>query len=34
MSCPRTRRTDQRTLLADDWFSYAVFEAAVAKDRL
>ncbi|KAJ0122145.1 hypothetical protein J7T55_002657 [Diaporthe amygdali] len=34
MCCPRTRRADQRTLLAEDEFSYAVFEAAVARDGL
>ena len=34
MCCPRSRRTDQRTLLAEDEFSYAVFEAAVSKDGL
>ncbi|KAJ4287151.1 Non-reducing polyketide synthase curS2 [Kalmusia sp. IMI 367209] len=34
MCCPRSRRTDQRTLLAEDKFSYDVFEAAVNKDGL
>lgn len=34
MCCPRSRRTDQLTLLAEDEFSYAVFEAAVNKDGL
>lgn len=34
MCCPRTRRADQRTLLEEDEFSYAVFEAAVARDGL
>ncbi|KAK0728742.1 hypothetical protein B0T26DRAFT_768494 [Lasiosphaeria miniovina] len=34
MCCPRTRRADQGTLLAEDEFSYAVFEAAVARDGL
>jgi len=34
MCCPRSRRTDQRTLLAEDEFSYDVFEAAVNKDCL
>lgn len=34
MCCPRTRRADQSTLLAEDEFSYAVFEAAVARDGL
>lgn len=34
MCCPRSRRADQRTLLAEDEFSYAVFEAAVNRDGL
>ena len=34
MCCPRSRQTDQLTLLAEDEFSYAVFEAAVNKDGL
>lgn len=34
MCCPRSRRTDQHALLAEDEFSYAVFEAAVNKDGL
>lgn len=34
MCCPRARRADQRTLLAEDEASYAVFEAAVARDGL
>ncbi|KAI3397077.1 hypothetical protein diail_11219, partial [Diaporthe ilicicola] len=34
MCCPRVRRADQATLLAEDEFSYAVFEAAVARDGL
>jgi iterative type I PKS product template protein len=34
MCCPRTQRTDQAALLAEDEFSYAVFEAAVARDGL
>ncbi|ROV92577.1 hypothetical protein VMCG_08955 [Cytospora schulzeri] len=34
MCCPRSRRTDQSTLLAEDEFSYAVFEAAVNRDGL
>jgi thioesterase domain-containing protein len=34
MCCPRSRQTDQLALLAEDEFSYAVFEAAVNKDGL
>jgi iterative type I PKS product template protein len=34
MCCPRSRQTDQLTLLAEDEFSFAVFEAAVNKDGL
>ncbi|KAK7698842.1 hypothetical protein SLS64_012195 [Diaporthe eres] len=34
MCCPRTRRADQPTLLEEDEFSYAVVEAAVARDGL
>lgn len=34
MCCPRSRRADQSTLLAEDEFSYAVFEAAVSRDGL
>lgn len=34
MCCPRARRADQRTLLAEDEFSYEVFGAAVARDGL
>ena len=34
MCCPRSRQTDQLTLLAEDEFSYAVFEAAISKDGL
>ena len=34
MCCPRSRQTDQLTLLAEDEFSYAVFEAAINKDGL
>lgn len=34
MCCPRSRQTDQSTLLAEDELSYAVFEAAVNKDGL
>lgn len=34
MCCPRSRQTDQLVLLAEDEFSYAVFEAAVNKDDL
>ena len=34
MCCPRSRQTDQLTLLAEDEFSYAVFEAAVNRDGL
>ena len=34
MCCPRSRQTNQLTLLAEDEFSFAVFEAAVIKDGL
>ena len=34
MCCPRSRQIDQRTLLAEDEFSYDVFEAAVNRDGL
>jgi hypothetical protein len=34
MCCPRLRRINQRTLLAEDEFSYDVFEAAVNRDGL
>lgn len=34
MCCPRSRLTDQSTLLAEDEFSYALFEEAVKRDGL
>jgi iterative type I PKS product template protein len=34
MCAPRTQRKDQQTLLAEDEFSFAVFETAVKKDGL
>lgn len=34
MCCPRSRMTDQRTLLAEDEFSYDVFQEAVSRDGL
>lgn len=34
MCCPRSRRKDQKTLLAEDEFSYAVFETAIKRDGL
>lgn len=34
MYCPRSRMTDQRTLLAEDEFSYDVFQEAVNRDGL
>lgn len=34
MCCPRSRMTDQRTLLAEDEFSYDVFQEAVNRDGL
>lgn len=34
MCCPRSRLTDQRTLLAEDEFSYEVFQEAVNRDGL
>jgi iterative type I PKS product template protein len=34
MCCPRQRRVDQRTLLAEDESSYAVFDAAINRDSL
>ncbi|KAG8527707.1 Type I Iterative PKS [Bacidia gigantensis] len=34
LCCPRSQRKDQQTLLAEDQFSYDVFEQAVNKDGL